>query len=609
MNASKDNQAQNRFLLLERIGKTAAIFVVLFGTVLLVNFVLTLRQDPLNSQSMQKLLNRLSENENDKELRLEIRSLDLLARKAFFTRQWQIRTGGAMLFFAVLVWLMAIRGKEILRRRLPDPSLTGQPPEPEESKTRQALIYTGAVFVFLSVFAGWRSHQKLAENPPPANPSQQTVMADSSDAEPVMTPPVKADTWPPVALAPPAKKTTDSTSAVPPAKQTAAAPPATPLTRAEQQWPNFRGPLGQGKAFYRNTPIQWNGSSGKNIKWKTAIPMVGFNSPVVWQDRIFLTGGDATKRQVYCFAAKDGSLLWQVDVASKAVKMPKVSKDTGFAASTCATDGTRAFAIFATGDIIALDFNGQILWAKTLPLPDNHYGHSSSLLCRDGLLLVQYDNGNGGKLLALRANTGELAWEKEREVQISWSSPILIEQKGMLQIVLNANPVVAGYDLQSGEQVWSHEGVTGEVAASPGYAAGRVVVANEYSRVAVIDIQGPPKLLWETDEELPEVSSPLATDQYIYIATSGGSVACRDAATGVKYWLQEFDTGFYSSPIKVGDHIYLMDMNGVTHIFANDKTYHLIADCPLGESSNCTPAFLDQHIFIRSDKYLYCIAE
>jgi outer membrane protein assembly factor BamB len=445
----------------------------------------------------------------------------------------------------------------------------------------------------------------LAQTLPPPPQAQQIAPADSSTFEPA----VQTDTVKQVASAAPAMQMADAAVVEQSTPAKAIEPSPTPLAKAEQQWPNLRGPLGQAKAFYKTAPVHWDGATGKNIKWKTALPMVGFNSPVVWQDRIFLTSGDATKRQVYCFAMKDGALLWQVDVVSKAEKMPKVSKDTGFAAPTCATDGTRVFAIFATGDIIAIDFNGQILWSRTLPLPDNHYGHASSLLCHGGLLLVQYDNGHGGKLIALAANSGEIRWEKDRDVQISWASPILVELNGKAQVVVNSNPIVAGYDLLTGELLWSHEGVTGEVAPSPGYAAGRVVVANEYSRVVAIDIQGPAKQLWETDEELPEVSSPLATDKYVYIATSGGSVACHDAATGEKYWLQEFDTGFYSSPVEVGDRIYLMDMNGITHIFANDKTYRLIADCPLGEPSNCTPAFLDHHIIMRSDKYLYCIAE
>ncbi len=604
MTTHNDNQIINRQTLLERIGKTAALFIVLFGTVLLVNFVLTLRQDPLNSQSMQKLLTRLSENENDSELRQEIRALDLLARKAFFTRQWQIRTGATMLFIAVLVWLIAARGREILRRRMPDPNLIGQPPQPERDKTRQSLIVAGAVFVALSALAGLRSHQKLAEAVPANTPLPPVAAVDSlrSEEEP---PPMVAETTQNDS-APSLKNSEAVTAAVMPPP--VAATPA-PAGRFDQQWPNFRGPMGQSRAFYNTAPTQWDGSTGKNIKWKSAIPMVGFNSPVVWQDRIFLSGGDAGKRQVYCYATRDGSLLWQADVPSQAAKIPKVSHDTGFAAPTCATDGIRLFAIFATGDIICLDFNGQPLWHKTLPLPDNHYGHSSSLLCHDGLLVVQYDNGNGGKLLALDSGNGATRWEKAREVQISWASPILVEQNGKMQIVVNANPLVAGYDLKTGEELWSHESVTGEVAPSAGYAAGRVVVANEYSRVAVIDIKGAAKLLWETDEELPEVSSPLATERYVFIATSGGSVACRDAATGEKYWLQEFDTGFYSSPVKVGDRVYLMNTEGVTHIFNCDKIYQAIADCPLGEPSNCTPAFLDRQIFIRSDKYLYCIAE
>jgi outer membrane protein assembly factor BamB len=212
-------------------------------------------------------------------------------------------------------------------------------------------------------------------------------------------------------------------------------------------------------------------------------------------------------------------------------------------------------------------------------------------------------------VLALDTASGEILWDIERDVQISWSSPILIHLNGTVQLVLNTNPFVAGYDAATGKELWRHEGVTGEVAPAPAYAAGRIFVANEYSRLAAIDINGPARLLWENDEELPEVSSPLATEEFVFVATAGGTVACRKADSGEAAWVQEFDKGFYSSPILVGDRIYLMDRDGLTHIFKCAGSYQKIGECSLGEPSSCIPAFADGSICIRGDKFLYRISE
>jgi outer membrane protein assembly factor BamB len=593
---------KTRMTVLHRIEKIAAIFLVFFGMLLLVNFVLTKNQDPLNTPVMQKLLSRLSENPEDQALREQVRSLDLLARKAFFTRQWQIRTGGSLLLVAAIIWLLAMKGKAILSQDMPDPALLGRAGKSDQKKSGQVLVYAGLIFVALAVCAGFFSHSELQKNPLPIQvkmiePEMAIEESATKVAQPMAEPSV---TTPPIAAA----------TAV---MEKAAKPTPMAITTLKQDvehnWPAFRGPYSNGKAFYTNAPTMWDGANGKNIKWKVALPTPGFNSPIVWGEHLFLSGGDASKREIVCLQTNDGAVRWRTTVPSGAVKLPQVSKDTGFAASTMTTDGERVFAVFATGDLVGVDFNGQIIWSKNLGLPDNHYGHSSSLITWQNLLFVQYDNGNGGRLLALNSSSGAVVWDISREVQIAWASPILARMQNSVQIILNANPIVAGYDPLTGKELWSHESVTGEVAPSPAFADGRVFVANEYSRLVAIDIRPPAKLLWETDEDLPEVSSPLATDQLLFIGTSGGIVDCRNALTGEKFWTQEYDKGFYASPILVGDRIYLMDNDGLMHVFKCAPKYELISDNPLGEPSTCTPAFLNGRIYIRGEKHLYGIAE
>ena len=142
-------------------------------------------------------------------------------------------------------------------------------------------------------------------------------------------------------------------------------------------------------------PVHRDGAGGSGIRWKTPIPLPGHNSPVVWRDRIFLSGANWENRQVYCIDAASGSILWtgEVPTAPMGDNWPNVMEDTGLAASTMATDGVRVYAVFATGDLGAFDFDGRLLWHKNLGIPDNTYGHATSLEVWQDRVLVQYDQG------------------------------------------------------------------------------------------------------------------------------------------------------------------------------------------------------------------------
>ena len=149
-----------------------------------------------------------------------------------------------------------------------------------------------------------------------------------------------------------------------------------------------------------------------------------------------------------CIDADTGAIVWRRPadgIPGSPTALPEVTDDTGHAASTLATDGRRVFAIFATGDLICLTFDGARVWARNLGVPQNHYGHASSLIvCRD-LLLVQYDQGEGPALLGLRVDTGEPAWTTPRTVEISWASPALVSTADRDILVLSATPRVAAY--------------------------------------------------------------------------------------------------------------------------------------------------------------------
>lgn len=178
-----------------------------------------------------------------------------------------------------------------------------------------------------------------------------------------------------------------------------------------------------------------------------------------------------------------------------------------------------------------------------------------------------------------------------------------------MQLVLSADPLVAGYDIETGKELWSVECMMGEVGPSPTFSDGLVYAANEYARLAAIKPGPSASVVWENDEYLPEVPSPVVSDGLLFLATTYGVVVCYDARTGTKYWEKEFSNGFFSSPVVADGKLFVSDLHGITHILKVSKTAELIGEPQLGERISATPAFSDGRIYLRGEVNLYCIGQ
>jgi outer membrane protein assembly factor BamB len=589
--------------LLQSIALASAMLAFVLCILISVNYFQVKSSDPLNSPVMKILIEKFKNNPDDEQLKAEIRELDLLARKAFFTNQWQIRTGGYLLLFSVLVVIICLKSVELLTAKIP--AIPGVPTDnfwDLRKVNRKWVAYSGIFLVCISLLFAFLTHNELGKT---LNLSAKT---SGSSADSI----AGLDNGSSLATVDSTTKN-DSTSKV---------QDSSSLTQSMDGFPTqqeinnnsatFRGPGSNGTVFQHGFPSSWNGSSGKNIKWKTAVPLPGYNSPVVWNDKVFLSGANATKREVYCFDLNTGKILWQTAVdkiTGSSATAPKVNGETGFAAPTMTTDGRRVYAIFANGDLIALDFEGKKVWAKNLGLPKNHYGHSSSLAMYHDLLIVQYDQSGNANVIALAGKTGEQVWKTSRDVKISWSSPILVNTGKQPEAMLVAEPFVISYNPATGKELWRFNCISGEVGPSLAYADGVVFSVNDYSKLAAMQIGPTPKLLWESDEYLSDIPSPVATAKYLFMPTSYGMMLCYDAKTGTKYWEKDFATPTYASPMLADGNIYQMDKKGVMHIIKADKQYTSVNESPLGEGSACTPAFVNGRIIIRGDKNLYCIGK
>lgn len=609
MNISKNDKIK----LAQRIAWIAGGFALVLAILLIVNYVQTSFNDPIENQTIPALVKRLSDNPGDEALKAEIRAFDLMARKAYFTSQWQLRTGTYLMFLGVIISILAMRFLLSAKSKLNEIDSVEKVGELDKLVAQKWVIYVGAGLIVLALVSGLLSSNSLEKYMVNENLVVQEVqpaeVAVTENAEPIPAPEDSSVTTGDVQVA-----ENPVVTDVPAANATetpVAAPAGIPtLAQLKANYPFFRGAEGIGVASQKNTPTDWNGAGGKNVVWKVKVPKSGYSSPIIWGNQLFVTGADAQARMVYCYDKNTGKLLWEAsadNIQGSPASAPKVTADTGLAAPTMATDGRAVYAIFGTGDVIGLEMNGKRLWARNLGVPDNHYGHSSSLIIYKDKLLIQYDTNRSGKLLALSTQTGATVWETARNSKISWSSPVLVNTGSRMELILTTNPNVNSYNPETGKELWNIACLSGEVGPSAGYADGMVFAANEYAKLVGIKISATPEIVWEADEYLPEVSSPLAVNGLLYIATTYGVFACLDAKTGEKHWEQEYGDAFYSSPIYADGKVYITDMSGKTHIVKATKEYQKIGTPELGEKSVCSPVFADGKVYLRGMNNLYCL--
>jgi len=633
-----DNNKMDRVL--SRIAVALLVFAGVLTVLVIANYFQLNRVDPVNTELINQLVERLNDDPGDALLRDQIRELDLLARKAYFTNQWQIRTGSYLILislalFVILYQVMGARRKQYVLANpdAPDDILGIQ------KNARFGISIVGVILVAVALMLSFISQKRIAhkfdkkdqlvsdESSIPE--SQQDEMLVQAKPDSTLIESMDSNTTDIAAVEVEeileaekevivSEPESDNKIVVEPDSK-----PEVSIVTEVDKWVipsnnelkknanSFRGFNGNGLVFQTNVPVKWNGSTGDNILWKVPVPVKSYNSPIVWKDRIFMTGANATSRQVYCFERNAGKLLWTTKIenipGSPAV-VPKTTDDTGLGAPTMTTDGNLVYAIFGTGDLVALNMEGKMIWGKNLGVPQNHYGHSSSLMMYKEKLIVQYDQKSGGQLMAFTARTGDILWSTARKVKVSWASPVLVNYNGTTQIVLAADPGIAAYNPNNGKELWKVDCIFGEVGPSVCYDNNIVYAVNEYAKIAAIDLKQPDKVLWETDEILSDIPSPVAANGLLIMPASYGLIGCYDGLTGELLWEHEFGSNIYASPVVVGDKVYLMDTEGIMHIFSLSRDgYKNIADCPLGEQVVTTPAFSDGRIYVRTNNNLYCI--
>jgi len=407
------------------------------------------------------------------------------------------------------------------------------------------------------------------------------------------------------------------------------------LDQWQRYWPRFRGPEGNGVSRHPGAPTHWNTQTGQGVLWKAAVPLPGHNSPIIWKDRVFLSGAEAQRREVYCFDAASGKLLWQRAVPATpegSVKVPKVSRETSFAAPTMTTDGRRVFAVFANGDVAAFDMEGRLVWVRGLGIPENHYGHAASLEIWQNLLFVQLDQGmvreKKSRILALDTLTGKTVWQQPREVAASWATPLVIRREKDAQLITAADPWVIAYRPQDGQEIWRIKCLSGEHGVSPAYADGLLHVGSEYSQWFALRTDGQgdvsqTHIAWKGEEGLPDVCSPLVTEKYLFLLMTYGTLTCYEARRGKVLWTKDFEQAqFIASPSWAEGRVYLLGQvetdqkdpqgNPIVHtkvwvLEPTDTEAKEVGQGLVDEGCVASPAFQPGRIYIRGKQHLFCI--
>lgn len=384
-------------------------------------------------------------------------------------------------------------------------------------------------------------------------------------------------------------------------------------------WPRFRGYDGSGVSRYTDIPDSWDIETGENILWQSEIPLDGRNSPIVWEDRVFLTGADENRKEVYCYDADSGELLWVgvVDDIGVGTEQLDIYPDTGYAASTAYTDGRHVYAFFPNGDVAAFDFEGDKVWAVNIGRPDNIYGHAVSLVGYEDKVIIQYDNGLDDDdlswLIALDGASGETLWRTPRPVMNSWTTPVIVQTEAGPELITVSEPYVIAYDPRDGLERWRSDCVSGEIAPSTIYAGGAVYAMSPYVRMAAIEpgregTVEESEFRWTITRGIPDISSPVSDGRRIYLlGTYGGALAVHDVQSGELIWQERLGGEFNASGSVVGQKVYFFSVDGVGYVLEAGDEFVELGRYELGQEVHASPAFGPGRMYVRGDSHLFCI--
>ncbi|MDJ0838854.1 MAG: PQQ-binding-like beta-propeller repeat protein [Acidobacteriota bacterium] len=420
------------------------------------------------------------------------------------------------------------------------------------------------------------------------------------------------------------------------------------ISLAGDHWPQWRGPLNTGVAPDADPPVHWD--ENRNIRWKLPIPGRGLSTPIIWGETVYITTAvphgekvdhrkhdhdhdhgahdnmDPTYRHHFVVMAvdrNDGKVLWEKAVRDEVPHEP--THVTGsWASNTGVADASGFYAYFGSRGLFALDHGGRLLWEKDLgDMKTRHaHGEGSSPALHGDTLVINWDHQGASFLTALDKKDGSVKWRVERNEITSWSTPLIVEHEGRPQVIVAATGRVRGYDLADGRVIWECSGLSRNVVATPVSSDGMVYVANSYDFQAMLairldkakgDISRSEAVVWRKSRHTPYVPSPLLYDGQLYfLRHNQGIISNLEAKTGATLFgpVRVPDLGqVFASPVGAANRIYIVDRSGMTVVIERGPEFRVLARNQLNDSFAASPAVADRALFLRGDRYLYCIEE
>jgi len=438
----------------------------------------------------------------------------------------------------------------------------------------------------------------------------------------------------------------------------------------QENWHQFRGPVGNGVSDSAKPPIEWNAE--KNIAWKTEIPGSGSGSPIVWGDRVFVVTavpvetGEETKPSerlsrdqirekfdedqdgqlsgsersaaiefmqeqrrrsikpqqfvVYCFDRKDGARLWK-QIAVEQKPFDSHHDDHGYASASPVTDGEHLFVSFGSYGIYCYDMDGQLIWKRT-DLGEMKtragFGEGSSLALYGDKLILPWDHEGQSRIEVIDKANGKTVWKKARDEPSNWLTPRVVVVNSRPMVIHGGENFTRGYDLETGDEIWKAAGLTsrpvassvvkGQIAVFASARRGPAMAAFHLDRTGEVSEKA-----WMINRQTPDCPSLALSENRLYFLSGNQAlISCANFDSGELFFgpnrLSGL-SGIYSSPVVADGKVFVTGRNGKTVVLQDGSDFKVLQSNDIGEPVDATLALAGDQIFIRGNKHLFCVQE
>jgi outer membrane protein assembly factor BamB len=386
-------------------------------------------------------------------------------------------------------------------------------------------------------------------------------------------------------------------------------------TMLADEWPQFRGPDGQGHASQRGLPLEW--SEENNIVWKAAVPGLGWSSPVISGQQIWLTTAldEGHSLHVICLDRETGKILHDVEVFQVA-DPGKVHSKNSYASPTPILEADRVYVHFGDNGTACLSNNGKVLWRnQELKYAHGHGPAGSPVLYKD-LLIISCDGTDKQFVVALDKRSGKLRWKTDRQGRMAYSTPLVIRVGGQDQLISTGGDAVVAYNPADGEEIWRVRYDGYSEVPRPVYGQGLVIVSSGYDSPVLYAIRPDGRgdvtdthVAWTIDKAAPLNPSPLIISEELYSVSDNGIAICVDAKTGEQHWQKRLSGNYSASLLEADGHIYITSETGLTTVIAPGKKFESLASNQLDGRTLASLAVSEKALYLRTDTHLYRIEQ